>query len=302
MKTKVLYLAILLAVMFSLNIFAPSVSEDVSQPSSIDTTQIIKGGNKSTAGGSGFILILGAFGEEIDGVRRQLDVEEAIAVQNYELYRGKYENRDILLVRTGMGKERAESATKSVLAQYPVTAIVSLGFAGGLNPELETGEIVLCSTLYCANGSIQKDPNVEPCTSDASLISLAFEGLEDIEVNGRIGSCVTELELEYHPQQQQELFDTYHADVVEMESYWIARIASDWGIPFIAVRSMSDRGNEVQPFDQILTVDGELLWKEAVVIFTTHPNFVVNVFNLYLNVRIAHENMTACVLHLLTKM
>lgn len=297
MKTEVLYLTIVLVTLFSL-----IINENISQASNIDITQIAKGENKSTTVQSGFILLLGAFGQEIDGLRRQLDIEEVVAGQDYKLYRGKYENRDILLVQTGMGKKRAESATKSVLERYPVTAIISVGVAGGLNPELKIGTVVLCSTLYYANGSDQKDPKAESYASDANLISLASEGPEDIKANCYIGSSVTELQLECSPQKQQELAETFHADVVEMESYWIARIASARGIPFIAIRSISDRGNDVQPFDQILTSDGKLLWKKAVVCFTTHPNYLINVFKLYLHVRVATKNLTACVLNLVAKM
>ena len=302
MKTKVPYLAIVLVTVFALSACSSGIGEDTSQLSSIDTSQATDGENKSTAGRNGLILMLGAFRQEIDGLRRQLDVEEVIAEQDYELYRGKYENRDILLVRTGMGKERAESATKSVLEHYPVTAIVSLGFAGGLNPELEIGDVVLCSTLYCANGSGQEDPKAEPCASDAGLIALASEGLEDIEATCRIGTSVTVLELDGNLQKQQELAEAFRADVVEMESYWIARMASDRGIPFIAIRSISDRGNDVQPFDRILSPEGDLLWDEAIVSFTIRPHYLFKVLNLYLQVRVAHKNLTACVLNLVTRM
>lgn len=301
MKTKVLYLAIVLVTVFSL-IFLLNINENIGQPSDIDITQITKGENNSTTSQSGFILLLGAFGQEIDGLRRQLDIEEVVAGQDYKLYRGKYENRDILLVQTGMGKERAESATKSVLEHYPVTAIISVGVAGGLNPELKIGAVILCSTLYYVNGSDQKDPKAEPYASDANLISLASEGPEDIKANCYIGSSVTVLRLESNPQKQQELVETLNADVVEMESYWIARIASVRGIPFIAIRAISDRGNDVQPFDQILTSDGKLLWKKALVCFTTHPHYLLKVFNLYMHVRVATKNLTACVLNLVTKM
>ena len=301
MNTKILYLAIVLVAVFSLTVCSPCIDEDISQHSGIDSTQMTEGENNSAAGRSGFILLLGAFGQEIDGLRRQLEAVEVVAEQDYKLYRGNYANRDILLVQTGMSKERAESATKSVLDHYPVTAVVSLGFAGGLNPELDIGDVVLCSTLYCKNGSNQDDPEVEPCISDANLITLASTCLDDIEAECLVGSGVTVLELDSDPQKQQELAEIYHADVVEMESYWIARIASDRGIPFIAVRSISDRGNDVQPFDQILAPDGSLLWREAAVSFTIHPHYLIKVFNLYLQVRVAHRNLTGCVLNLLTR-
>jgi len=219
------------------------------------------------------------------------------------LYRCRYGNTDILLEKTGQGKERAESATESVLEHFPVAAIISVGFAGGLNPERDIGDVILCSTLYCANGSGQEDPKAAPLTSDANLIYLASEGLpEDMKANCYLGSTVTELQLDLNLQRQQELADSLHADVVEMESYWIARIASDRGIPFIGIRAISDRGDDVKPFDQILTSDGELLWKKAVVCFTLHPHYLLNVFKLYLQVRVAARNLTACVLHLVKDM
>ena len=292
MKTKVLYLAIVLVMTFSLVTCSPR----------IDTTQTSDADNESTFGQSGLVLLLGAFGQEIDGLRRNLRVEKITCKQGFELYRGNYENQDVLLVRTGMGKERAENATNFVLENYPVTAIVSLGFAGRLNPELEIGDVILCSTLYSENGSDQNDPKAEPYTSDASLIALASEGLADLDVNYLIGTSVSVLELECDLEKQQELAETFHADVVEMESYWIAKIAADHGILFIAIRSISDSGNDIQPFDQILSEEGELLWDEAIVSFTLHPHYLLKVFNLYLHVRVAHDKLTTCVLNLLPKM
>jgi len=297
-KTRVLYLAIVLITLFAL-----TVNVDISQLSNIDIPQTADGEDEIATGQSGFILILGAYREEIGGLRRHLDIEEVVADQGYMLYRGKYENRDVLLAKTGQGKERAESATESVLEHYPVTAIISVGFAGGLNPGRNIGDVILCSTLYCANGSGQEDPKAAALTSDANLISLASEGLpEGMKANCYIGSTVTELQLDLDLQRQQELADSLHADVVEMESYWIGKIASDRGIPFIGIRAISDRGDDVKPFDQILTSDGELLWKKAVVCFYLHPHYLLNVFKLYLQVRVAAKNLTACILHLVTKM
>ena len=292
MKTKILYLAIVLVTIFS----------PIACSSDVVTTCTSGAGNESIFGQDGLILLLGAFGQEIDGLRRKLDVDKVTSERGYELYCGNYENRDILLVRTGMGKKRAENATESVLGNYPVTAIVSLGFAGGLNPELEIGDVVLCSTLYCENGSDQENPEAAPLSSDANLTALASESLEEIKVNYHIGTCVSVLELESDLERQQELAETFNADMVEMESYWIAKIAADHEIPFIAIRSMSDSGNDIQPFDEILSEEGDLLWDEAIVSFTLHPQYLFKVFNLYLNVRVAHENLTACVLNLLPKM
>ncbi len=241
------------------------------------------------------LAILGAFGQEIVDLRRRMVIKEVVAERHCKLYRGKYENRDALLVKTGMGKERAESATKFILERYPVTAVISLGFAGALAPELRIGDVVVCSTLYC-------DSTEEVCTSDAHLLSLASQGPGDRATRFCLGSSVTVLQLDSSPQKMQELSEPFHAHIVDMESYWIARIASAQQIPFIAIRSISDTmQHSVQPFDQILASDGKLLWKKAVLCFLLHPQYLVNVFTLFRNTRPAKRNLAAFVSHLMTK-
>ena len=248
------------------------------------------------------LAILGAFGQEIVDLRRQMVIEEVVAGRLCRVYRGKFKNRDTLLVKTGMGKERAEYATRFILERYPVTAIISLGFAGALSPELKIGDVVVCSTLHGAPGLEQEEQMLEPCAPDANLLSLASQGSGDRATRFCLGSGVTVLQLDSSTQKLHGLGETFHADIVDMESYWIARIASDRQIPFIAIRSISDTSqHSVQPFDQILAVDGEVLWKKAVLCFLLHPQYLMNVFTLFRNTRPAKRNLAAFVSHLVTK-
>jgi adenosylhomocysteine nucleosidase len=241
------------------------------------------------------LALLGAFGQEIADLRRRMAIEEVVAERHCKLYRGKLGNKDALLVKTGMGKKRAESATTLILERYPVTAIISLGFAGGLAPELGIGDVVVCSTLYC-------DSAAEIYASDARLLALAAQVLEDIAGRVRFGSGVTALYVEASPQKMRELRETFSVDIVDNESYWIARIASASKIPFIAIRSISDdMQHSVQPFDRILSADGELLWKKAVLSFLSHPWYLMNVYNLFRNTRAAKRNMAAFIGQLAAK-
>jgi adenosylhomocysteine nucleosidase len=248
------------------------------------------------------IAIFGAFGQEIVDLRRRMVVEEVVATRACRVYRGKLENRDTLLVQTGMGKERAENATRFVLERYPVTAIISLGFAGALSPELRIGDVVVCSTLHCGPGSEQEEQKLEPCAADANLLSLASQCPADRVARFSLGTGVTALQLDPDPERMQELRDTFNAHIIDMESYWIARMASARQIPFIAIRSISDTvEHSVQPFDRILAPDGSLLWKKAVLCFLVHPRYLMNVFTLFRNTRPAKRNMAAFVSHLVTR-
>ena len=241
------------------------------------------------------LALLGAFGQEIADLRRRMAIEEVVAERHCKLYRGKFENRDALLVKTCMGKERAEGATKLILERYHVTGIISLGFAGGLAPELRIGDVVVCSTLYC-------DSSAEVFASDARLLSLAAQAPEGMADRVHLGSGVTTLYVDANPQKMRGLRETFPAHIVDNESYWIARIASASHIPFIAIRSISDdMQHSVQPFDRILTADGELLWGKAVLSFLSHPWYLKNVFNLFRNTRPARRNMAAVISHLAAK-
>ena len=245
------------------------------------------------------LAVMGAFGQEIADLRRQAVVREVAAGQGCTLYRGTLENRDVVIVKTGMGRERAESATKFTLERYPVTAIVSLGFAGALAPELKVGDVVVCSTLCCGNGVGEEDEGAEPQAPDPALLSLALKGSEGTAANVRPGICVTVPLLDADPEKMSALRDSFHADIVDMASYWIARIASARQIPFVAIRSHSDTiQRSIQPFDRILASDGTMLWKKAIVSYLLHPQYMMNTFVLFRNTRLAKRNLTAVVCNL----
>jgi len=248
------------------------------------------------------LALLGAFGQEIVDLRQQMIIEEVVVQRYCTVYRGKFKNRDALLVKTGMGKERAENATEFILERYTVTAIISLGFAGALTPELSIGDVVVCSTMHCASGFEKEKGAVEACAADANLLALASYVPGDGTTRFCLGSGVTVTQLDSSPQRMQELSHNFHAQIVDMESYWIARIASARQIPFIAIRSISDTMQHgIQPFDQILTSDGKLLWKRAVLCFLLHPQYLMNVLTLLRNTRPAKRNLTTFVSHLVTK-
>jgi adenosylhomocysteine nucleosidase len=242
------------------------------------------------------LAILGAFSQEIIDFRRQMVIEEAVTNPVCKLYRGQFKNRDILLVQTGVGKERAENATRFTLEHYQVTAVISLGFAGGLAPELRIGDVVVCSTLLCASGTGKKEERLEPLSPEAKLLSLASQGTGNETIRFCLGRGVTVLTLDSNRQKMQQLSETFQAHIVDMESYWIARIASAQRIPFIAIRSISDNiHSSVQPLDQILASDGRLLWRKTVLCFLSHPQYLMNVLTLLKNTRPAKRNLAAFV-------
>ncbi len=226
------------------------------------------------------LAIVGALDEEVSGVRRQMTITETRT--HPSIFAGEYRNKKVVLARSGVGRERVERAVRAVFERYAVTAVVSLGFGGALNSTLSGGEIIVSTTLKCPDSS-------ECLASDAKLVSLA---------GGRCGTGVTVARAAQDAAGKRQLGVDYTADVVDMESYWVARLAAERGVPFLSVRAISDAVDETIPD---LFPDGTR-WGMVRTI-ARHPYRVfghpVALWRLYRNVSKAKANLTDFTLKLI---
>lgn len=155
----------------------------------------------------------------------------------------------MLLVRTGMGSERARQAASAVLAAGPVTAVLSIGFAGALRGSLEPGEVLLCERVLPWTGG-PRDAGAllaPPLAADPVLLGLAEEAAQLAGVSYRRGQALTFPEQVSRPRDKARLGRLCGADVVEMESAWIGQEALARGIPFLAIRAIADPLREGLP-------------------------------------------------------
>jgi adenosylhomocysteine nucleosidase len=243
------------------------------------------------------LALMAALREEITDLLRAIDVEEAFSEGESCLYKGKYSQRDILLVQSGPGKERAERAAAYLLDHFSVVPLLSIGFAGALSPEPKVGDVVLCRHLYCSNGDGVGDSRLESrCSSDIGLVSLSRDLVGQAAGKLLEGDSVTVRRLIGEPAIKERLGKAFSALAVDMESYWIARIASSKGIPFLAVRAISDSMEEGLPPMERFT-DSRLAWRweKAMPYFLFYPLEIKRLIGLYHNARQARRNLTAFV-------
>jgi adenosylhomocysteine nucleosidase len=239
------------------------------------------------------IALLGALKEEISCLRKRMTITETVSEGTFTLFCGTWQGREILLVQTGMGKQRAQAATRHLVERYPITTLVSLGFAGALADELRAGDVVLYSAVHCADDASSQQGAY--CVSD-DLPARATWTLEDEAVNIFCKPGVTVSHAVLLPEKKAELADAFDASVVDMESYWIAEIASEAQIPFVIIRSVSDtRREKLLPFDQMMDEDGNVLWRAAAGYFLRHPQHLAVVGHLYRNARVAQRSLAASI-------
>lgn len=243
------------------------------------------------------IAVFGALREEVAYLRRRMRVEETVAGPTCRVFRGTYLGRELVLVQTGMGKERAEEATRFILERYPITFLVSLGFAGALDDKLSAGDVVLYSSVCCAQSEAALVAHPKSCyCSDDGVLAMAKQALASAAVDFVCGGGVTVQQIVISPEEKGGLANTFDAQVVDMESYWIAKIAYEREVPFVIIRSISDTKQEtLLPFEQMMTEDGKVLWRAAASYFVRRPHHLVAVGRLYRNVRLAQTNLATAI-------
>lgn len=211
------------------------------------------------------IALLGALEQEIAWLRGHLLIGKAVREPGCDICEGEYQGRGVLLVRTGIGGRRAEAAARLACQRYSLRALVSFGFAGALSPELEVGDVVICRRLWRGGSGPADAP--EALDSDPGLVSLATETGPRL-----VGETVTVGRVVERRAERDRLAQTYGAQVVEMESYWVARAAAEGGVPFLAVRIVSDAVTQELPqFSRFLDPGGRLVWRRALWYLAPRP-------------------------------
>jgi adenosylhomocysteine nucleosidase len=131
---------------------------------------------------------------------------------------------DVEILITGIGSKNAENSLRQFLAKNLPKLVLTCGFAGGLNPELKSGDVVFM-TGY---------PALEERLVDADAKLANFFSAP------RIATTVAE---------KKQLRAETGADVVEMESGAILAVCREDRIPCAMVRAISDTADEDLPLD-----------------------------------------------------
>ena len=130
-------------------------------------------------------------------------------------------------VISGGDGERLAARLEEAIAQYKPRGIVSFGIAGALAPLLKIGDTIVASHVVHGDERYVTDP-----TWTAELRrKLPFAKSAIVAGHDQIVS---------HVDGKRRLFALTGAHAVDMESHIAARLANRHGIPFVAIRTISD--------------------------------------------------------------
>ncbi len=233
------------------------------------------------------ILITAAVTAEIGPLVRKLRLKrDPTLLPGFLMYAGEYVRPDhraggeageevpIVVVVTGVGRSRAMQAASVLLERHAPRHVFITGFAGGLDPSLKAGDVVVPQTLIdCETGgrfttAASHDDATSICTTDRLIDT---------------------------PTAKAALRRRYGGAAVDMESAAIAAQCVVWKIPWTCVRAISDTaGEKLPPFLLKLTFEnGRANPLLAAALAVSQPKQIGPLIRLGRHSSVAAKNMAA---------
>jgi len=231
----------------------------------------------------GFVV---AMSQEIHPLLRHIKGWKPARFGKFPGYRFELYGRNCVLVKSGIGMERAILATRALLAEEQPDLLISYGVGGGIETDLHVGDVVL--------GSISCQLKSSGLDNFLPLFSLTGAALEAItralKPHGASVACGT-IVTTPGSQTLQPSPEILHP-VLEMETAGVAEVAKERGIPLLALRALSDTPQEPIPFDIEGFLNGKTSHRLRRILrtFLKHPETIVNVVRLGKNTEKAAEN------------
>jgi adenosylhomocysteine nucleosidase len=176
---------------------------------------------------------------------KSLGIVVATTAEAQSLTKHPLASGDVLLQVCGIGAKRAHLAARTLL-EKGATSLLSWGTAGGLIPELSPGSLVLPKNIIAVDGSLY---SVDATWHESLCIQLRGK------LNLHEGSLAESTTIVTSPAEKVTLFQQTGAIAVDMESAAVAAEAQRAGVPFMAIRSVSDPVGMTFPQSTLTSLD-----------------------------------------------
>lgn len=198
---------------------------------------------------------------------------------------GELDGHPVVVARAGMGKVNAALAATLLADRFGCRAIAFSGVAGGLDPNLQIGDVVIADRTIQHDAGVIEDaalqayqaghvPFINPTTefgyaTDPALLGRVrshLDGFTLAPLSRNAGGGDRPPRIAYGTVLTGDQYlhceltrDRLHADLgglaVEMEGAAVSQVCESFGIPWLVVRSLSDLAGAQSRFDFTAFVD-----------------------------------------------
>jgi adenosylhomocysteine nucleosidase len=220
-----------------------------------------------------------AIPQELAHLREALVHAETAGVAHARFDRGSLDGHEVVLVGAGIGKVNTALVATLLADRFGCRAIVFSGVAGGLDPALRIGDVVIADrTLQHDAGVIEDErlatyqaghvPFFNPTDRlghplDPALVARLKARLEGFALpplsraaggEGRaprivFGTILSGDQYIHCEATRERLFKDLGGAAVEMEGGALGQVAEAFGIPYLDVRALSDLAGKDSRFD-----------------------------------------------------
>ena len=199
------------------------------------------------------IGLIGAMDEEIELLLAAMVRTGEFTKAGIRYVTGTIAGHDVVLCKSGVGKVNVAVTTQVMIDHFDVNKVLFTGVAGAVDPELNIGDIVISSecmqhdmdvtALGFARGVIPYQ-EVSAFQADEQLITLAEEACKALgEGQYRIGRVLSGDQFVASREVVASLYEQLQGACVEMEGASVAQVCYMNQIPFVIIRSMSDKAD-----------------------------------------------------------
>jgi adenosylhomocysteine nucleosidase len=186
---------------------------------------------------------------------------------------GTIDGHAVVLAGSGMGKVNAALVTTLLADRFGCHTVVFSGVAGGLDPRLAIGDIVVADFVIQHDAGVLEDervriyqpgyvPMINPTDrlgypTDPGLLGRVKQQLTGISIPGQIvyGTVLSGDQYLNCEATRERLRNELGGQAVEMEGGAVAQVCEAFGIPWLVIRALSDLAGGTALFDFTAFVD-----------------------------------------------
>ena len=193
--------------------------------------------------------IIGAMDLEVDALRGAMENVTETQIGYTKYYEGTLLGVPVCLARCGIGKVHAALCALGMLLRFPVDALLNIGVAGALRDSLNIADVVIaCSAVQHDMDTTPigdplgmiSGPNIVHLPCDEGLSALLVQAAGEAGLVPQRAAIATGDQFIVGTEKKDFLSQTFDAAACDMEGGAIAQCCYEMGVPYAAVRAISD--------------------------------------------------------------
>lgn len=157
-------------------------------------------------------------------------------------FTGTYRGKRVSVMGTGMGVPSHSIYVNELMSEYDVKTLIRVGTCGGLQPDLEIGDVVLAMAASTDShiNRLRFDGMDFAPTASFNLLLKAYEAAKAGNVNVRVGNILTSDTFYHDDPESWKQWAAFGVLVVEMETAGLYTLAAKFGVDALSILTVSD--------------------------------------------------------------